>query len=195
MNNDMKKGEAAKFFSNEMLIHEYVDNGKTMKEIASEIGVCAATVFNYMKKYGIEGRHYHTEKSKSRISEAKFGTHCVGRKWTEEQKKNLSKAKNGVFIKPTKYGGHIKKRCDGYNAVYCPDHPRATKEGYVMEHILVMEEHIGRHLEPKEVVHHINKIRDDNRIDNLKLMTVSEHARFHLNERRMKKKGEQKNVK
>lgn len=59
-------------------------------------------------------------------------------------------------------------------------HPRATKGGqYVFEHILVMEKKIGRYVQPGEVVHHINHNRKDNRIENLQLMTASEHSRLH----------------
>jgi HNH endonuclease len=54
--------------------------------------------------------------------------------------------------------------------VLMPEHPRATTAGYyVFEHILVMEDMLGRHLLPDEQVHHINGVKNDNRPENLEL--------------------------
>lgn len=58
---------------------------------------------------------------------------------------------------------------EGYVTVLTPDHPRTGKDGYVLEHRLIMERELGRYLEPQEIVHHKNGIKDDNRIENLAL--------------------------
>jgi SWI/SNF-related matrix-associated actin-dependent regulator 1 of chromatin subfamily A len=69
---------------------------------------------------------------------------------------------------------------DGYVMVLAPEHPRARTNGYFYEHILIMEQHLGRYvLWPKEVVHHKNGIKQDNRIENLQLLTQAEHHREH----------------
>lgn len=66
---------------------------------------------------------------------------------------------------------------------------RVTKAGYIeitkgeskgrLEHVVIMEDKIGRRLYSNECVHHIDHDKKNNAISNLELMTRSEHAKLH----------------
>jgi hypothetical protein len=56
------------------------------------------------------------------------------------------------------------------------DHPNATGNGYLLEHVKVISDMIGRPLLPGENVHHKNGVRDDNRPENLELWVISQPA-------------------
>lgn len=79
-------------------------------------------------------------------------------------------------------GGRI-YTSDGYVAVYIQREnkffPMVGKcfrwGGYILEHRLLMATHLGRLLTSKELVHHKNGIKDDNRIENLELATRKNH--------------------
>ena len=176
--------------SKELLIDEYLNKGKPMHQIAEENNVAVGTVYNYIKKYGIQSRKRMSEETKRKISESLKDKPFKPRgAMSEDTKRKISEARQGKFKLSSRFGGHTKKR-DGYIAVYIPSHPSANKDGYVMEHVLVMENHIGRHLTDGEVVHHKNKTKDDNRIENLQLMTKQEHARFHMIERHRERRND-----
>lgn len=172
----------------ETLWEMYVINKNTMRQISYELGIAIGTVHKYLKQYDIPTRN----------QKETFTT--KGRKLSQEERERISKLHKGKVVsketrekmsKSMKKGGigHKKKRKDGYITIYFPDHPKSASTGYIMEHILVMECLIGRHLKDDEVVHHINNKRDDNRKENLQLMTFKEHAGFHMKQRHLKKKG------
>lgn len=177
-----------------MLWELYINERKTMREIGDALGVSAAAIYHKLKKFGIptRDRYDHPVSDKVRENARRVGKSRKGAIKTTETRRKISVAKKGKMRNPSKYGGHQKSRGGGYVAIYLPSHPNSNVEGYVMEHRLVMESHIGRYLEKGEVVHHINGDRKDNRLENLQLMTHSEHARLHLQIRNRQRKGETK---
>lgn len=69
---------------------------------------------------------------------------------------------------------------EGYVLILRPDHPHANAAGYVREHRLIMENALGRHLLPTEVVHH-KKGRAQNDPDLLVLYpSNADHLRAEL---------------
>jgi hypothetical protein len=66
-----------------------------------------------------------------------------------------------------KFNGGKATHSKGYILIKRPDHPRADKRGYVLEHILIVERILGKPLPPNACIHHINENPADNRPKNL----------------------------
>lgn len=114
----------------------------------------------------------HSEETKRRISEghkAKGIKPPVDIRATGEKHHNW---KGGVIYN------------NGYKLVKChdPSHPRIFRGGYLYEHRHVMEQHLGRYLDAREKVHHIDGNITNNAIENLVLcQSNSEHfKKFHI---------------
>ncbi len=67
-----------------------------------------------------------------------------------------------------------KTMSDGYVLIKDWNHPNRHANNYVREHVKVMSEFLGRPLFKGENIHHINGVRNDNRIENLELWITSQ---------------------
>lgn len=86
-------------------------------------------------------------------------------------------------------GGEFTNDC-GYVLVHDPTHPRPVAGSYVYKHRHVIEKKLGRVLADNEHVHHINHDRSDNRVENLEVMTPTEHAKHHYKLRHKNIRGQ-----
>jgi hypothetical protein len=77
------------------------------------------------------------------------------------------------------WNGGVGTTSKGYKTIKAPAHHRADKKGYVLEHILIFEKETGIAVPKNCCVHHLNGIKNDNRIENLCLMTHSAHTKLH----------------
>lgn len=75
-------------------------------------------------------------------------------------------------------------RSQGYVYVLQPGHHRANKQGYTKRADLVLEATLGRLLQPDEIAHHKNDVRDDDSPDNLEPMERGPHMRLHTAKRK-----------
>ena len=138
----------------EWLYDQYIEQKKSIKTIAKEVGCSVGVVHSHLVSKGIPTRS---------IQESVI----------------LAGNRERVGKDASNWKGGRRKLSTGYIHIYAPDHPNSPKSGYVMEHRLVMEKHLGRYLDHNEVVHHINDIKDDNRLENLQVMPRGTHVQHH----------------
>lgn len=103
------------------------------------------------------GKLYRPKKSSSRFCSRP----CMWSKNGGRNKKKESWWKNS--------SGYIEGR------VWIDEHTQIQ----VKQHRWIMEKHLGERLSPNDDVHHINGIKDDNRIENLELIPHGEHTKHH----------------
>lgn len=101
-----------------------------------------------------------------------LGAHAKGkrREFTPEWCSNISK---GRLAWAEENAAGVSLKSSGYVEITRGEHKGRS------EHVRVMEERIGRRLLADEIVHHIDRDRSNNSIDNLALITRAGHARLH----------------
>ena len=127
------------------LLQLYIQDKKTSKEIGRLFNVSDTTIRRRLKSFGIKPIQIYNSRRNQ-------------------------KGKNNNYWK-----GGITRHGEGYVFIRAIEHPKANRSGYVFEHRLVMEKHLGRYLKDNEIIHHKNGVKDDNRIENLELVQRENH--------------------
>lgn len=78
---------------------------------------------------------------------------------------------------PSWKGGKVSR--GGYVLLKDRSNPNAQRNGYVYEHRAVMAKFLGRPVASDEVVHHVNGVTNDNRIENLELRKRGGKDQYH----------------
>lgn len=185
-NSPMKAGVRVKEYQNREALETAYNELKSMAKVAEHFGVSKKLIMNYMNKYGLKRNPQKIPLNVSEIARL-FRSGKTIKELAQKYSVSETTIKKRLWergIQTDTFHKGYKVKDSGYIQVLSPDHPRADKSGYVAEHTLVMEKHIGRYLKGNEVVHHVNGIKGDNRIDNLRLMTAYQHKCMHSGKER-----------
>lgn len=140
----------------------YYNQRLSQRQIGQRLGVCSSSVGYACRRCGVKIR------PRSEV---------CGHPLTDETKHKLSEiAKQRCPHGPNWKGGI--RHAGGYIEIRMPSHPRATKDGYVRQHILVWEQVHNKALPDGWVIHHLNGIKSDNRPNNLLAMPKQKHSSY-----------------
>jgi hypothetical protein len=165
----------------------YFLKGYDYQEIADYFGFKSkSAIYDRFKALGLKARtnsDLKTGTKHSKITKEKISRAGIGRKHTDEAKKKMSERfagdqnpMHGKFgsKNPNWKGGYISKA--GYRVV-------CVKGKQVLEHRDIWETHNKKNIPRGYQIHHINRKREDNRIENLRLMKEEDHIKLHYEKR------------
>lgn len=172
--------------------------GATTVDLAAALDVTFPTVCNFLRAHGVSLRsrseinrlrapvddsRLRALNDEARLSQREIA-HLLGvsQSSVERAMRHLGlKAKRGRGSPVERnffWNGGCRQETEGYVLVKMPDHPFATKDGYVREHRLVMERTLGRYLTLEEVVHHKDGNTQNNDPENLEVFaSQADHMR------------------
>ena len=138
----------------------YYNQRLSQNQIGQRLGIASSSVGYACRRCGIKIRprsevsgHAQTDKTKHKLSEIAKQRYPHGPGW-----------KGGI------------RHAGGYIEIRRPSHPRATKDGYVRQHILVWEQVHNKALPDGWVIHHLNGVKSDNRPSNLLAIPRHKHS-------------------
>jgi hypothetical protein len=115
----------------------------------------------------------------ARVGHKKIPSTCIvcGKKWlgTARKRKFCSQKCVSSGVHNGNYKGGRYVNIQGYVCIWNP----TVHSRYELEHRAIMEIHLQRKLTKNEDVHHINGIKTDNRVENLQVMSISDHSKLH----------------
>lgn len=134
----------------------YIDKKLSTSEIGKQKGCSSALVSHEMKRQQIPARS-----------------------WAEGNQlaRDAGKIHYNYGEDNPNWKGGVRKNGDGYIRFKNPTHPRASDDGYVLEHILIWERVHNKPVPEGWEVHHLNGIKNDNRPCNLAGMPDKKHRR------------------
>ena len=143
----------------EWLYNEYVNLEKPVKQIRRENGWGVNTIKRWLRKFNVPIRQLDNNIVRKQMSN------------------NLSDHPN--------FGKRNRKTNGKYLLLHLPNHPTASKYGYVFEHRIVAEKIVDRILNDNEFVHHIDMDSKNNAIENLFVADKSGHIKAHASLNRL----------
>lgn len=148
-------------------------SGKSTSDIAKVYNISASTVYRKVAAAGVVREN--AEAIRLAATQGKLGSGFRGKKRILTES-HIEKIREGR----AKWGRENGKgyRVTSHNYI---EYTKGMFKGK-MEHVIKMEQRIGRPILPDECVHHIDGDRQNNDINNLALMTRAAHSRLHRRE-------------